>query len=54
MDDVLIEAYKKQLTPQEKIAFKIAEKQLESSFDIKKTIGYLKWVESNKDKFKKN
>lgn len=54
MDDILIEAYKEQLTPQEKIAFKIAEKQLESSFDIKKTIGFKKWFELNKDKFKKN
>ena len=35
--DIIIEEYIEQLTPQEKIAYQIAKKNLESSFDIEKS-----------------
>ena len=34
------------LNEQELIVFNIAKKQLESSFDISESIGYLKWLEN--------
>lgn len=39
-----IEAYITQLTPTEKKALEIARRNLESSFDIVKSIGYLDWL----------
>ena len=39
-----IEAYINQLTPTEKKALEIARRNLESSFDIVKSIGYLDWL----------
>lgn len=39
----LIEKYLNSLTEQEKQALKIAKKQLESSFSIEKSIGYLEF-----------
>lgn len=45
----LISEYINQLDEFEKIALKVAKEQLESSFSIEKSIGFLKWKE-NKDK----
>lgn len=39
----LIEKYLNSLTEQEKQALEIAKKQLESSFSIEKSIGYLEF-----------
>ena len=38
-----IDEYIKQLDEKEKLVLKIAKENLESSFDIKKSIGFLKW-----------
>ena len=46
--DIIIEEYIEQLTPQEKIAYQIAKKNLESSFDIEKSIGFLNYVKETK------
>jgi hypothetical protein len=44
-----ITEYINQLTPIEQIVLKIAEEQLESSFDIKKSIGFVEWkTQTNK------
>ena len=40
--------YMKTLTEDEKQVIKIARKCLESSFDITKSIGYIKWKTDNK------
>ncbi len=45
----LISEYINQLDEFEKIALEVAKEQLESSFSIEKSIGFLKWKE-NKDK----
>ena len=45
----LISEYIKQLDEIEKITLEVAKEQLESSFSIEKSIGFLKWKE-NKDK----
>ncbi len=45
----LISEYINQLDEFEKIALEVAKEQLESSFTIEKSIGFLKWKE-NKDK----
>jgi len=37
------EKYVSQLTTKEQIALQIAKKYLESSFDLKKSIGYQDW-----------
>ena len=42
-----LENYISQLTSIEKIVLEIAKKQLESSFDIEKTIGFIEWMENN-------
>jgi|TARA_Y100000389_G_C17467476_1_gene526951 hypothetical protein len=42
----LIKKYISQLTEQEKIALKIAEEHLESSFSITKSIGYKRWLKN--------
>ena len=39
----LIEEYIDYLSNDEKIVMKIAEKQLQSSFSIEKSIGFLEW-----------
>ena len=41
------------LTPMEKLAYKIAKADLESSFDITKSIGFLKWTKDQKKKRQK-
>jgi transcriptional regulator CtsR len=52
MDNIpeLIESYLKQLSPHEKIAYTIAVKNLESSFDIEKSIGFLNYIKETKSK----
>ena len=45
----LFSEYINQLDELEKIALEVAKEQLESSFSIEKSIGFLKWKE-NKDK----
>lgn len=44
----LIKEYIDQLTGDEKIVLDIAKKQLQSSFSIEKSIGFLSWIK-NKD-----
>uniref|UniRef100_A0A6C0KMR1 Uncharacterized protein n=1 Tax=viral metagenome TaxID=1070528 RepID=A0A6C0KMR1_9ZZZZ len=39
----IVEKYIEQMTPEEKIAYNIAKKNLESSFDIEKSIGFLEF-----------
>ena len=41
----LISEYINQLDELEKIALEVAKEQLESSFSIEKSIGFLKWKE---------
>ena len=41
----LINEYIETLNENEKKALEIAKKNLNSSFDIEKSIGYLKWIE---------
>jgi len=43
-ENILINEYINQLSEEEKIVMKIAEKQLKSSFSIEKSIGYLNWL----------
>tara|TARA_B100001093_G_C26710686_1_gene963286 strand:- start:1013 stop:1177 length:165 start_codon:yes stop_codon:yes gene_type:complete len=47
--DVIIEEYIEQLTPQEKIAHEIAKKNLESSFDIEKSIGFIQYQKKKEE-----
>ena len=42
-NEILIQKYYDSLTEIDKLAFKIAQEQLESSFDVEKTIGFIKW-----------
>ena len=46
---ILIQEYINQLDELENVALDVAKEQLESSFSIEKSIGFLKWKE-NKDK----
>lgn len=46
MDKALVEQYIAQFTPSEKIVYEIARKQLESSFCIEKSIGFLEYVKN--------
>lgn len=45
----MVKKYLNSLTKQEKIVYEIAKQHLESSFDIEKSIGYLKFVEKQKN-----
>ena len=45
--DSLLKQYVAQLKPNEKIAMKIAETQLESSFELDKSIGFLTYLNKN-------
>lgn len=45
--------YINSLDEKEKTALKIAQEQLGSSFNIEKSIGYLKWKENNKNNINK-
>ena len=40
------EMYIKQLSNQQKLALDIAKQQLKSSFNLEKSIGYLKWKDN--------
>lgn len=44
----IIQKYLSTLSPLEKIACEIAKKDLASSFNIEKSIGFLKWINKNK------
>jgi len=43
-----INKYLKQLGEQEQIVFKIAQEHLGSSFNIRKSIGYITWLSKQK------
>lgn len=43
-----VERYIESLNELEKKAYEIAKSDLESSFDIVKSIGFLKWIKKNK------
>ena len=47
LEEELINKYINSLNDNEKIVLNIAKEQLESSFDIKKCIGFLEWKKSN-------
>ena len=44
----IIKQYIQSLDDMEKLAYKIAEDDLGSSFDITKSIGFLNWIKKNK------
>ena len=44
--NILIKKYYDSLSEIDKLAFDIAEEQLETSFDVEKTIGFIKWNSS--------
>jgi hypothetical protein len=44
INNALIDKYKQHLTSQEQIVLCIAEEHLKSSFDITKSIGFIKWL----------
>ena len=44
----VIQAYIDSFDELEKIAYEIAKEHLESSFDIVKSVGFLKWIKKNK------
>lgn len=46
-EDNFIQEYINSLNEQELIVLQIAKKQLESSFDISKSIGFLNWLNKN-------
>lgn len=48
MENSEIQNYLNTLSEKEEIALKIAQTQLGSSFNIEKSIGFIKWKESNK------
>ena len=43
-----VKKYVKSLSKKEKIAYAIAKEDLQSSFDITKSIGFLSWKKKNK------
>ena len=43
-----INKYIKSLSDIEKLAYKIAKDDLDSQFDITKSIGFLNWIKKNK------
>jgi hypothetical protein len=49
MDRKILKEYVSQLSPVEKIALQIAIKQLGTSFDIHRSIGFLSWMEKRKE-----
>lgn len=42
-----VEEYLKQMRPKERLAYQIAKKQLGTSFNIKKSIGYITFLKNN-------
>ena len=49
-----IEEYMNNMSDADKIAYKIAVKQLESSFDMVKSIGFMDYINKNNFVIKKN
>jgi hypothetical protein len=47
--DLLLKEYLSTLSEKEYKAYKIAESHLETSFDLLKSNGYLKWLKSRED-----
>ena len=47
-EEIEIKNYISQLSTMEKKVFEIAQQQLESSFSIEKSIGFIKWKEEKK------
>jgi len=47
-NDSLILQYIEQMTPNEKKVYKIASESLKSSFDIEKSIGFIKFKQQHK------
>ena len=39
--------YENSMTEADKIAYEIAKKQLESSFDVEKSIGFIQFIKTN-------
>ena len=51
MDNLsLVEQYLKSLSEKERQAYEIAKDHLGSSFELEKAVGFLKWLEKQKDK----
>ena len=48
MENSEVKNYLDTLSEKEKVALQIAQTQLGSSFNIEKSIGFIKWKESNK------
>jgi len=46
--DKEVNAYLKQLTPEENQTYEIAKEHLGSSFDVYKSIGFLQYMDKNK------
>ena len=44
--EALLNEYVAQMTPGEKIAYEIAKSHLESSFNLKDSIGFKKWLKN--------
>jgi len=44
----LIQKYVEQMTEQERLVLEIAKEHLGSSFDIEKSIGFVKWLSKQK------
>jgi len=49
--DFHTQIYIEQLSPQERLALEIAKDHLKSSFVIEKTIGFIKWRETQSSAF---
>ena len=47
-NDNLINKYIESLTEKERITLEIAKEYLETSFNLKKSIGFTKWLKKNK------
>ena len=48
MENSEVKNYLETLSEKEKVALQIAQTQLGSSFNIEKSIGFIKWKKSNK------
>jgi len=47
VQQTIVQQYIEQLTPMEKIVFKIAQEHLETSFSLEKSIGFKEWLKNN-------
>jgi hypothetical protein len=48
--ETLSEQYLKTLSEKERQAYEIAKDHLGSSFELEKSVGYLKWLKKHEDK----